>query len=764
MQHILHSLFYPQNLAIVGASDRYGTIGRSVFSQLVADNHVSQLLPINPKHKMVGSLKAFADLTEAAKEHSIDSVIIIVAADKLVSVVREAIKIGVKQIVIVNELDPAPTAVRRQLERAAELAQKANVRLFALPAHGVENLFQQPQQQALAFIGHGEGVADCMESYARERGIAFSRFLPLNPLPAFSVNTGQLIDFIASEDTTTALLVHIGVLDNPRELLSALMAASKRKPVVVLSTLNNEHEEQLFLQALSRQNILVAQTLTEFFTAAKLIHTGLMIRGRRLALISNTLQIGALALKAMSQESIELAAFSNQTQRALSKILPYKTEQANPIYFPVDVSPSIFQAALECCLNDEHTDVVLFIYTGRNNTDNRHIAQLASQWQQKSRKPILLVWLGSADTPEIRQIFNQNKNLHFKQPDHALQSINNLNLYREQQQKRHVLHTFHDYRYASAAAEEVRKFLRPVLPMVAVPASRTATNKLLEVLKVGRSRKKVAPQLYFTWQQGGALGQELTLITEQAHLSLLPPLNPDFVQTVLLQLGLDETVWRNWLLNSSEILTRLPEIQVLQLELMQEEQQIACQAVKLSLQEPDADWQNVFTPYPETEEVLTLKDNRLAYLRPIRLEDASLLRQHIMDLDEKMRYLRFISRFETPSNALLARLAQVDYQREYGLLLLDKNNQPLATANYIADANLRHCEFGISIASDLQGQGIGQLLMERLIAYARLQGHEQMYAEILASNQGMQKLALKLGFTLSKNPDDYDLIQARLIL
>ncbi|WP_369584457.1 GNAT family N-acetyltransferase, partial [Kingella oralis] len=89
---------------------------------------------------------------------------------------------------------------------------------------------------------------------------------------------------------------------------------------------------------------------------------------------------------------------------------------------------------------------------------------------------------------------------------------------------------------------------------------------------------------------------------------------------------------------------------------------------------------------------------------------------------------------------------------------------PLAHANYIADPIPTSCEFGIIIDDKLQGQGIGYQLMTHLIAHAKAQGHTLMRAEILADNHPMQKLALKLGFTLNKHPRDNGLVEAKLHL
>ena len=220
--------------------------------------------------------------------------------------------------------------------------------------------------------------------------------------------------------------------------------------------------------------------------------------------------------------------------------------------------------------------------------------------------------------------------------------------------------------------------------------------------------------------------------------------------------------WQSWLLDAGEILNRLPEIQQLQLELFLENNTIQAQVDKCSLQKEYTP--NVFASYPRKEETLTLKDGQTVFLRAVRPEDANLLREHIENMSDTSRFTRFLSHFKSPPLSLLSRLSNVDYQRDDALLIHNDNNRVLATANYITDANLRSCEFGISICDDLQGQGIGTLLLKRLIQHARLQKLDFMYAEILASNIGMQKLAKKLGFTVKPHQDDKDMLWAKLDL
>jgi hypothetical protein len=764
----LSPLFTPTRIAVVGASDRIGSIGRKVYTQLTALPQFQSVIPVNPSHKTIGGQKSYANLSEAASEHTIDLAIIVLSADKLAAIIREAAKIHLRHLILINELDSAPSAWRNKLNRAAEAARKARINLISLPSNSLPELFKQPENtpKACAYIGQSTSIADCVARYAQERDITFSRFLTLNT-QNYPVSTGQIIDHIAAETSSTALLVHISTLnDNLRELISALTAAARRKPVVVLITLHdaNPQAEAMLLQALERQHILIAHTLEQFFSAAKLIHTGIISRGKHIAIISNSPQISTLTLKTLRRKTdLQLTEPQAHTIRSITKYLPYKPSHHNPLYLPTDALPATFQAAASQYLQDEHIDAIFIIYAGQNTAESQQVAQMVSALQKNSRKPLLLVWLGSADTPQVRTLFNQRKTLHFKQPESALQALAQLNLYHHHNQQRHQIQPPHNYTPAAHTADELHKHIRPLIPVAILPATRMGSNALLAALNLTPSSD--TPVLQLAWARQEPIGQTLTLTTAHHSTSLLPPIQPTALAHALNQLQLPPEHWQDWLLNTSEILARLPEIHDLTLHLASPSHH---HSIKLNLQDPNSfsGCPNILAPIPTAQHTLALRNGETAILRSVRSEDAALIQQLIQAQSEHSRYTRFMSKASEVPPALLAQLASPDYHRDYALILHTNSPTPtpLAHANYIADPIPTSCEFGIIIDDKLQGQGIGHQLMTQLIAHAKTQGHTLMRAEILADNHPMQKLTLKLGFTLNKHPRDNGLVEAKLHL
>ncbi|MGF1610560.1 MAG: GNAT family N-acetyltransferase [Kiloniellales bacterium] len=172
-------------------------------------------------------------------------------------------------------------------------------------------------------------------------------------------------------------------------------------------------------------------------------------------------------------------------------------------------------------------------------------------------------------------------------------------------------------------------------------------------------------------------------------------------------------------------------------------------------------------PYPKSlEQQATLPDGQAVFLRPIRPEDAPALRAAFRALKPEDVRLRFFSAMSEMSEAQAKRLSQIDYDREMALVALDPDDESdgWGIARLIADPDNLRGEFAIVVRSDRQGHGLGQLLMERLIAYARSRGTGEIWGDVLAENQRMLALAKELGMTVTPLPDDPSVVRVSLSL
>ncbi|MBX3612917.1 MAG: bifunctional acetate--CoA ligase family protein/GNAT family N-acetyltransferase [Burkholderiaceae bacterium] len=173
-------------------------------------------------------------------------------------------------------------------------------------------------------------------------------------------------------------------------------------------------------------------------------------------------------------------------------------------------------------------------------------------------------------------------------------------------------------------------------------------------------------------------------------------------------------------------------------------------------------------PYPKgLEQPARLRDGREILLRPIRPEDEPAHHALIARMSPEDLRLRFFSYVRELRHAQMARLTQVDYDREMAFIATapDEHGEPetLGVVRTVTDPDNESAEFAVLVRSDLKGQGLGSMLMKRIIDYCRSRGTAEIKGLVLASNESMIGLARSLGFGIEGGPDG-DTVVARLAL
>ncbi|MGE0517154.1 MAG: GNAT family N-acetyltransferase, partial [Hyphomicrobiaceae bacterium] len=151
-------------------------------------------------------------------------------------------------------------------------------------------------------------------------------------------------------------------------------------------------------------------------------------------------------------------------------------------------------------------------------------------------------------------------------------------------------------------------------------------------------------------------------------------------------------------------------------------------------------------------------------LRPIRPDDEHLYEEFFRHVTQEDARMRFFSPVKGLAHKYLARLTQIDYAREMAFVAIDTNGKLLGVARFIADPDYTSGEYGVIVRSDLKGRGLGWHLMQHLIAYARSEGLQELYGDVLAENVTMLQMCSELGFEISAIADDLTVRRVRLHL
>jgi acetyltransferase len=174
-------------------------------------------------------------------------------------------------------------------------------------------------------------------------------------------------------------------------------------------------------------------------------------------------------------------------------------------------------------------------------------------------------------------------------------------------------------------------------------------------------------------------------------------------------------------------------------------------------------------PYPrELERIETVAGFSSAVLRPIRPEDAAALEDLLAKSTPDDTRLRFFAPLRKLAPRQLARMTQIDYDREMALVLMARSGaqalELIGVVHLIGDPDNERAEFALTVRSDVKGHGLGWALMQQLISYARARGIGRLHGAVLRDNDPMIKLCHDLGFTVQDDPDDSTVYRAVLVL
>jgi acetyltransferase len=171
-------------------------------------------------------------------------------------------------------------------------------------------------------------------------------------------------------------------------------------------------------------------------------------------------------------------------------------------------------------------------------------------------------------------------------------------------------------------------------------------------------------------------------------------------------------------------------------------------------------------PYPKNwERHLALPDGTKIFVRPIRPEDEALYPQFLNAVTLDDLRLRFFAPVKEFSHGFIARFTQIDYARAMAFIAIEEaSGAMLGVVRIHADSEYRNGEYAILVRSDLKGHGLGWLLMELIIEYARAEGLESIRGQVLQENRTMLQMCRQLGFAITPDPDDSSIVIVALPL
>ena len=451
MQHYLSPLLKPKSVALVGASDNVGSLGRTVYENILAGEFKGPLYAVNPNRRRVFGRRTFSSL--GAIGEPVDLAVIAAPAAAVPGILDDP-KARLRTAALMSGPDsesPAEAAAWRK--EIMVIAKRRGIRVIGPGAFGIVRTdiglnatFCAPTALPgrLALVSQSGAVCAAMLDFAHAMHIGFSTVTSLGG--GIDIGFGELLDALVLDPETDGILLYIEAVGAARPFMSALRAAARVKPVVVLkSGLSLELEPSLlppgalshdavFGAALKRAGTVRVHNYTQLFAAARILAMGRIPAGNRLAIVANGRGPGLLAADGAAVAGVALAKLAPATIEALSALLPPETEGCNPVDVRGDAMSSRFAAAVAATLADPGVDAVLAVHVPRPIIGALDSARAVAGIARESTKPLLAAWLGALHREGVHEALEAGGIANFYTPENAVHAFSFLAAYKRNQE------------------------------------------------------------------------------------------------------------------------------------------------------------------------------------------------------------------------------------------------------------------------------------------------------------------------------------------
>ncbi len=449
----LEELFRPSSVAVIGASNRPGKVGTSVFRNLIEAGFRGVAYPVNPSWKSVSGVRCYPGIRELPEVPDLG--IVIVPAPGVPEVVEELGAAGTRGVIIVSagfrEVGEAGAALEADVVRRAEKYRMSVVgpNCFGVintdPEVSLNATFSEslPPRGNIAFVSQSGALCAGILQYGIAERIGFSRFVSVGNRAG--VDENDLLHSLGTDPATRVILLYVESLASGRRFLEAAREVTENKPVLVIKSgrtaageravlshtgsLAQSGRDQLYDAVFQQSGVLRADTLGDLFRAAKIFSSGLALEGPRLVILTNSGGPGIVAADAAIRSGLELPPPAPGTREVLTRSLPSIAAVSNPVDMTADVGADQYRATLGTLLATAEFDGAVVIATPRGEMSGESVAKAILDAKSSTAKAIVACLFGLTDLSREVEFLEDHGIPTFTFPEEAVQGLGSLARY-----------------------------------------------------------------------------------------------------------------------------------------------------------------------------------------------------------------------------------------------------------------------------------------------------------------------------------------------
>jgi len=445
----LDCIFRPGSVAVIGASNREGSVGRALFANVLLNGYTGVVYPVNNRARSVLGVKAYNSVLDIPDE--VEMAVLIVPALAVPAILAECGQKKVKGAVVISagfkELGPTGA----QLEAAVrDRARQWGIRLIGpncfgiidgSPAVRLNATFgrSMPDFGNIALVSQSGAIGVNALEYAISEDVGLSKFASIGNKA--DINENDLLAYLRDDPETDVVMLYLEDLVNPTEFMRIARETTshptKPKPILAIKAgrttegarAASSHtgalagSDETYNAFFAQSRILRVETINELFAKAAALASQPAPRGRRVAILTNAGGVGIMATDACVRHGLKLADLTEKTVTEMKKHLPVTASTSNPVDVIGDADEKRYRTALELLIADPNVDGLIPIWTPTLMAESAAIAGIIADVGQQSDKPVLACVQTMGDSREVRRHLRRDHIPHYQFPENAARAM-----------------------------------------------------------------------------------------------------------------------------------------------------------------------------------------------------------------------------------------------------------------------------------------------------------------------------------------------------
>jgi len=443
---LIENLLNPTSLVVIGASTREGSPGLKLTENLLHGGYQGKLFLVNPRYDTVLDHECHTSVKSLPETP--DLAIINVPSRILRRTLVQCSRIGIHVAVVMSGANKAQ-ALHRYAQRLGMRLMGPYCAGLIRPHIGLNATYSSNRisKGNLAIISQSAALGAAMVDWAESSNVGFSAMLSTGL--DTDITLPDLLDLLAEDWHTKAVIVYVDRINATRSFLSALSATARIKPVVLMRSTNEGVQycdaltrsgqvyssDAVFQAALNRAGVVRIKSFSNLYAAARILSTGIRVKGNRLAIISNAKAPSMMALKRMVEKGFEAPRIDIDVLDRLRRNKTIAIDGYNPILLrdPLNIAEQ-YRVALEALQSISDVDAILLIFVPDSRNDATLVAETIVQ-SLPIKKPLLTCWMGDASVIDARETLARAGIPNFRTPEAATDGFDFLHRYFISQQQ-----------------------------------------------------------------------------------------------------------------------------------------------------------------------------------------------------------------------------------------------------------------------------------------------------------------------------------------